>query len=272
MKPPPAPLSLDEDNTTRPYAVVSLTAANQRLPHLRAHRGHQIFAGQITLAQPAMIRSRRKARTSQRAHRHPAAPFVCGQRRPNGPQPVENCTPRVLDKGDHPQKHHGASGQTGRLSPQRDRVLPGLYRQCRLQREHTWADENSPTNVIQSFSHSKIPFNRYFLFTRPCILRPDHCGPPAALQAPGSGAEACANSSHSCIWVWIVALSSFCCSSSDSSFSILASALLTSSRKDLFCLKELRRIDQAGHLIQIKLLHRTRRRSTSPRHSSSRIA
>ena len=52
---PACALSLDENNTTTlPYAVCSLTA---RKPGYRTVRiqGIQIFAGQITLAQPAMI-------------------------------------------------------------------------------------------------------------------------------------------------------------------------------------------------------------------------
>ena len=51
---PACTLSLDEDNTTRPYAVVSLTAAKSGYRTVRIE-GIQIFAGQITLAQPAMI-------------------------------------------------------------------------------------------------------------------------------------------------------------------------------------------------------------------------
>ena len=51
---PACALSLDEDNTTRPYAIVSLTAAKPGYRTVRIE-GIQIFAGQITLAQPAMI-------------------------------------------------------------------------------------------------------------------------------------------------------------------------------------------------------------------------
>ena len=51
---PACTLSLDEDNTIRPYAVVSLTAAKSGYRTVRIE-GIQIFAGQITLAQPAMI-------------------------------------------------------------------------------------------------------------------------------------------------------------------------------------------------------------------------
>ena len=50
---PACALSLDEDNTTRPYAIVSLTAAKSGYRTVRIE-GIQIFAGQVTLAQPQM--------------------------------------------------------------------------------------------------------------------------------------------------------------------------------------------------------------------------
>ena len=51
---PACALSLDEDNTTRPYAIVSLTAAKPGYRTVRIE-GIQIFAGQVTLAQPQML-------------------------------------------------------------------------------------------------------------------------------------------------------------------------------------------------------------------------
>ena len=51
---PACTLSLDEDNTTRPYAIVSLTAAKPGYRTVRIE-GVQIFAGQVTLAQPQML-------------------------------------------------------------------------------------------------------------------------------------------------------------------------------------------------------------------------
>ena len=51
---PACTLSLDEDNTIRPYAVVSLTAAKSGYRTVRIE-GIQIFAGQVTLAQPQML-------------------------------------------------------------------------------------------------------------------------------------------------------------------------------------------------------------------------
>ena len=59
---PACTLSLDEDNTTRPYAIVSLTAAKPGYRTVRIE-GIQIFAGQVTLAQPQMLP--RRAGTSR---------------------------------------------------------------------------------------------------------------------------------------------------------------------------------------------------------------
>ena len=132
---PACTLSLDEDNTIRPYAVVSLTAAKSGYRTVRIE-GIQIFAGQVTLAQPEMIpETRRKAsRRGKPAHSHPGAFTVHRRWRQRRTDRVENCAPRVLDRGHHPQKHHGASGQACGIRPQCDCLLPGLYRQCCIQR------------------------------------------------------------------------------------------------------------------------------------------
>ena len=94
---PACTLSLDEDNTIRPYAVVSLTAAKSGYRTVRIE-GIQIFAGQITLAQPAMIP------VTEEGIDIPDAPIVIPPHPlfagsgGSGAQPVENCVPRVLDK------------------------------------------------------------------------------------------------------------------------------------------------------------------------------
>ena len=94
---PACTLSLDEDNTIRPYAVVSLTAAKSGYRTVRIE-GIQIFAGQITLAQPAMIP------VTEEGKDIPDAPIVIPPHAlfagsgGSGPQLRENCTPRVLDK------------------------------------------------------------------------------------------------------------------------------------------------------------------------------
>ena len=94
---PACTLSLDEDNTIRPYAVVSLTAAKSGYRTVRIE-GIQIFAGQITLAQPAMIP------VTEEGKDIPDAPIVIPPHAlfagsgGSGPQPRENCTPRVLEQ------------------------------------------------------------------------------------------------------------------------------------------------------------------------------
>ena len=94
---PACTLSLDEDNTIRPYAVVSLTAAKSGYRTVRIE-GIQIFAGQITLAQPAMIPVTEEGKAIPDAPIViPPHPLFAGSDG-SGAQPVENCTPRVLDK------------------------------------------------------------------------------------------------------------------------------------------------------------------------------
>ena len=94
---PACPLSLDEDNTTRPYAIVSLTAAKPGYRTVRIE-GIQIFAGQVTLAQPQMLPDTEEGRDI------PNAPIIIPPHAlfagsgGSGPQPALHCTPRVLDQ------------------------------------------------------------------------------------------------------------------------------------------------------------------------------
>ena len=94
---PACTLSLDEDNTIRPYAVVSLTAAKSGYRTVRIE-GIQIFAGQVTLAQPQMLPDTEEGKDI------PNAPIIIPPHAlfagngGSGAQPVENCVPRVLDK------------------------------------------------------------------------------------------------------------------------------------------------------------------------------
>ena len=94
---PACTLSLDEDNTIRPYAVVSLTAAKSGYRTVRIE-GIQIFAGQVTLAQPQMLPVTEEDRDI------PNAPIIIPPHAlfagsgGSGPQPRENCTPRVLEQ------------------------------------------------------------------------------------------------------------------------------------------------------------------------------
>ena len=94
---PACTLSLDEDNTIRPYAIVSLAAAKPGYRTVRIE-GIQIFAGQVTLAQPQMLPVTEEDRDI------PNAPIVIPPHAlfagsgGSGPQPRENCTPRVLEQ------------------------------------------------------------------------------------------------------------------------------------------------------------------------------
>ena len=94
---PACALSLDEDNTTRPYAIVSLTAAKPGYRTVRIE-GIQIFAGQVTLAQPQMLPVTEEGRDI------PDAPIIIPPHAlfagsgGSGPQPALHCTPRVLDQ------------------------------------------------------------------------------------------------------------------------------------------------------------------------------
>ena len=94
---PACTLSLDEDNTTRPYAIVSLTAAKPGYRTVRIE-GIQIFAGQVTLAQPQMLPDTEEGRDI------PNAPIIIPPHAlfagsgGSGPQPAQHCTPRVLDQ------------------------------------------------------------------------------------------------------------------------------------------------------------------------------
>ena len=95
---PACALSLDESNTTtRPYAVCSLTAARPGYRTVRI-QGVQIFAGQVTLAQPEMIPETEEGRAV------PNPPVVIPEHAlfsgsgGSGPVPAEACVPRVLDR------------------------------------------------------------------------------------------------------------------------------------------------------------------------------
>ena len=94
---PACTLSLDEDNTTRPYAIVSLTAAKSGYRTVRIE-GIQIFAGQVTLAQPQMLPDTEEGRDIPDAPIViPPHPLFAGSGG-SGPQPVQHCTPRVLEQ------------------------------------------------------------------------------------------------------------------------------------------------------------------------------
>ena len=252
---PACTLSLDEDNTIRPYAVVSLTAAKSGYRTVRIE-GIQIFAGQVTLAQPQMLPDTEEGKDIPDAPIViPPHPLFAGSGG-SGAQPVENCTPRVLDKVIIPKNitvHLGKPAAAARNVTVSFRDYIANVASSEVY--PTWADENNPTGHPELFC-SKIPFNRDFLFTRPCILRPDHYTVHQQhCKLPGQVRNLCQfphtlhlGLDRSTFFLLLFQLG----------FQLFDSGFCTAYfiEERLVHLKELRRIDQAGHLIQIKLLHR----------------
>ena len=234
---PSCALSLQEDNTIRPYAVVDLTAAKAGFRTVRI-QGVQIFAGQVTLAQPEMIPETEGDRDVVNP------PIVIPEHSlftgdgGSGPDPMENCVPRVLDRVIIPKNitvHLGKPAASARNVTVSFRDYIANVASSEVY--PTWADENSPARQPNCLPTQK--FHSIVIFCSPvrASFGPTTTRSTSSTASSRVRCETCDNSLTRCIWVWIVALSSFCCSSSDSSFSILASALLTSSRKDLFISK-----------------------------------
>ena len=95
---PDCALSLEEDNTTRlPYAVCSLTAWKAGYRTVRI-QGIQVFAGQVTLAQPEMIPETEEGRDVEDPPIViPPHPLFAGGGG-SGRSPADPCAPRVLDR------------------------------------------------------------------------------------------------------------------------------------------------------------------------------
>ena len=95
---PDCALSLEEDNTTRlPYAVCSLTASKAGYRTVRI-QGIQVFAGQVTLAQPEMIPETEEGRDVEDPPIViPLHPLFAGGGG-SGRAPADPCAPRVLDR------------------------------------------------------------------------------------------------------------------------------------------------------------------------------
>ena len=95
---PDCALSLEEDNTTRlPYAVCSLTASKAGYRTVRI-QGIQVFAGQVTLAQPEMIPETEEGRDVEAPPIViPPHPLFAGGGG-SGRAPADPCAPRVLDR------------------------------------------------------------------------------------------------------------------------------------------------------------------------------
>ena len=141
---PSCALSLQEDNTIRPYAVVDLTAAKAGFRTVRI-QGVQIFAGQVTLAQPEMIPETEEDRDVVNP------PIVIPEHSlftgdgGSGPDPMENCVPRVLDRVIIPKNitvHLGKPAASARNVTVSFRDYIANVASSEVY--PTWADENNP--------------------------------------------------------------------------------------------------------------------------------
>ena len=142
---PSCALSLQEDNTTRPYAVVDLTAAKSGYRTVRI-QGVQIFAGQVTLAQPEMIPETEEGRdVANPPVVIPEHSLFTGDGG-SGPDPMENCPPRVLNQVIIPKNitvHLGRPAAAARNVTVSFRDYIANVASSEVY--PTWADENAPT-------------------------------------------------------------------------------------------------------------------------------
>ena len=231
---PSCALSLQEDNTIRPYAVVDLTAAKAGFRTVRI-QGVQIFAGQVTLAQPEMIPETEEDRDVVNP------PIVIPEHSlftgdgGSGPDPMENCVPRVLDRVIIPKNitvHLGKPAASARNVTVSFRDYIANVASSEVY--PTWADENNPTGQSNRLPTQK--FHSIVIFCSPVsgsfgltITRWTNSTASSRVSC-----ETCASSRTRCICVWTPPVSSCCCSSSVSNVSIRVSAFFTSSRKVWF--------------------------------------
>ena len=146
---PDCALSLDEDNTTRrPYAVCSLTAFKTGYRTVRIE-GIQVFAGQVTLAQPEMIPETEEGRdVANPPVVIPTHALFAGDGG-SGTGPTDECVPRVLDRVIIPKNitvHLGkpaASAQNVTVS-----FRNYIANVASSEVYPTWADENNPTEQL----------------------------------------------------------------------------------------------------------------------------
>lgn len=196
---PACTLSLDEDNTIRPYAVVSLTAAKSGYRTVRIE-GIQIFAGQITLAQPAMIPVTEEGKDIPNAPIViPPHPLFAGSGG-SGAQPVENCTPRVLDKVIIPKNitvHLGKPASSARNVTVSFRDYIANVASSEVY--PTWADENNPTGHPELFLTQK--FHSIVIFCSPvrASFGPTTTRSTSSTASSRVRCETCANSLTRCI-------------------------------------------------------------------------
>ena len=231
---PSCALSLQEDNTIRPYAVVDLTAAKAGYRTVRI-QGVQIFAGQVTLAQPEMIPKTEEDRDVVNP------PIVIPEHSlftgdgGSGPDPMKNCVPRVLSRVIIPKNitvHLGKPAASARNVTVSFRDYIANVASSEVY--PTWADENSPARQSNCLPTQK--FHSIVIFCSPVsgsfgltITRWTNSTTSSRVSC-----ETCASSRTRCLCVLITPVSSCCCSSSASNVSIRVSALFTSSRKVWF--------------------------------------
>lgn len=143
---PDCALSLDEDNTTRlPYAVCSLTASKTGYRPVRI-QGIQVFAGQVTLAQPEMIPETEEGRDVENPPVVIPTHVLFAGGGGSGTPPAEECVPRVLDRVIIPKNitvHLGkpaASAQNVTVS-----FRNYIANVASSEVYPTWAEQNKPT-------------------------------------------------------------------------------------------------------------------------------
>ena len=134
--------------------------------------GIQIFAGQVTLAQPQMLPVTEEDRDI------PNEPIVIPPHAlfagngGSGPQPVQHCTPRVLEQVVIPKNitvHLGKPAAAARNVTVSFRDYIANVASSEVY--PTWVGQNKPTNRFKSRLCSKIPFYRHFLRSRQRFFR-----------------------------------------------------------------------------------------------------
>ena len=232
---PACTLSLDEDNTIRPYAVVSLTAAKSGYRTVRIE-GIQIFAGQVTLARPEMIPDTEEGKDIVDPPVIIPTHALFAGNGGSGPAPTNPCTgSRVLDRVIVPKNitvHLGRPAASARNVTVSFRSYIANVASSEVY--PTWADENNPTGQSNRLPTQK--FHSIVIFCSPVsvsfgltITRWTNSTTSSRVRY-----ETCASSRTRCICVWTPPVSSCCCSSSVSNVSIRISAFFTSSRKVWF--------------------------------------
>ncbi len=117
--PQPPALSLDENNTTQaPYAVCNLVASKPGYRTVRI-QGVHVFPGQVTLAQPEMIPTRKRFGTPPTPPLSSSYSLFTGNGG-SGPTPALAVVPRVLDRVIIPR----TSPSTSAAPPHRLRTSP----------------------------------------------------------------------------------------------------------------------------------------------------